>query len=121
MITQKEAYKFVGEPFVQFTEDGKAWGCLAPYYQIHPEFKDFFMLEDTQNFLEHAKKRFKEITLEEVQYGDFIAVLMPLGLWHIMIYIGDGRYMHCTKATGTVIEKLPLMYKNRVKGVFRWA
>ena len=121
MITHKEAYSLVGKPFVQFTEDNKAWGCLAPYYLIHPEFKDFFTLEDTQEFLKLAKERFKEISLEEIQYGDFIALLMPLGLWHIMIYLGDGKYVHCTKATGTVVEKLSPAYKNRIKGVFRWA
>ena len=50
MIPKEEAYKFVGKSFVQFTDDNKAWGWLAPYYLIHPEFKDFFTLEDTEEF-----------------------------------------------------------------------
>ena len=121
MITQKEAYSLVGKPFVQFTEDNKAWGCLAPYYLIHPEFKDFFTLEDTKEFLKLAKERFQEIKLEDIKYGDFIAILMPLGLWHIMVYIDNGKYIHCTKDTGVVVEKLTPAYKARIKGVFRWA
>jgi hypothetical protein len=69
MIPKEEAYKFVGKSFVQFTDDNKAWGCLAPYYLIHPEFKDFFTLEDTKEFLKLAKERFEEIKLEDIKYG----------------------------------------------------
>ena len=46
---------------------------------------------------------------------------MPLGLWHIMVYIDNGKYIHCTKDTGVVVEKLTPAYKARIKGVFRWA
>ena len=38
MIPRENVKDYIGLPFVQ-EKDGYAWGCLAPFYQIHPEFE----------------------------------------------------------------------------------
>lgn len=119
MLDKEKAYELVGKPFERF-KDGKAWGCMSPLYAINNEFKEYYTLEDTEHFLEYARKNFKEVPLEDIQYGDTAVLLLPKGVWHIMVYMGGGNYMHCMRNTGNVIEPMPNYFKSRLKGVFRW-
>ena len=40
MIPRKDVEKLVGKPFID-EQDGYAWGCLAPMYEILPETLKF--------------------------------------------------------------------------------
>ena len=53
MIPRKDVEKLVGKPFID-EQDGYAWGCLAPMYEILPETLKFrFPISEDANMLQH--------------------------------------------------------------------
>lgn len=120
IMEKEDIYKLVGQPFVQFNDKGKAWGCLAPLYQTNEKFNALFDLQDAENFLENARKYATEIPYSELKAGDWVAILMPFNTWHVMVYIENGKFIHCTRDTGMIVQKMNDTYKKRIKGVFRW-
>lgn len=120
IMKKEDIYRLVGQPFVQFNDKGKAWGCLAPLYQTNEKFNVLFDLQDAENFLENARKYATEIPYSELKIGDWVAVLMPFNMWHVMVYIENGKFIHCTRDTGMIVQKMNDTYKKRIKGVFRW-
>lgn len=118
MLKREEVSKLVGQPFEQY-RGGYAWGCLAPMYEIIPETKNYrYDISEWDNILEHFKRECKEVSLEDAKYGDILVIKMPLSPFHLMVYLENGKALHCVK-TGT--EVVPLeRYKKRVKGVFRY-
>lgn len=120
IMEKEDIYKLVGQPFVQFNDKGKAWGCLAPLYQTNEKFNTLFDLQDAENFLENARKYATEIPYSELKAGDWVAILMPFNMWHVMVYIENGKFIHCTRDTGMIVQKMNDTYKKRIKGVFRW-
>lgn len=120
MIDKKEMYKLVGLPYENY-RDNKAWGCIAPMYLSNPEtLKLRYDWDVVENLLDLYKKNFKEISMTEIQTGDIIVLKMPMGLWHIMVYIEGDKFLHCTKISSMEVIKLSDYYRHRIKGVFRW-
>ena len=114
----KEMYKFVGTKW-EDDKDGFAWGCIAPMYLTSPSSCVVRrQWEDMKNLLSVYKENFTEKSLEEISRGDVIVLELPFGLWHIMVYVEDGKYLHCTEATDTEIIKLDDYYLHRIRGVF---
>lgn len=120
MIGKNEMYKLVGLPYENY-RDNKAWGCIAPMYLVHPETIQYrFDWEQVEDLLQLYKKYCKEISMTELKLGDIIVLKMPMGLWHIMIFIEGNKFLHCTKTSSMEIIKLDDFYRHRIKGVFRW-
>ena len=51
--------------------------------------------------------------------GDIIVVKLPKNQWHLMVYLGEGKAIHCPGHTCNEIIHYDI-YKNRIKGVFRY-
>ena len=112
-------YKLVGKKW-ETLRDGFAWGCIAPIYETNPALLSIRThREEVSNLFDFFKERFTEITFEEIKSGDVIVLLLPFGLWHVMVYIEDGKFLHCTEATDMEVIKLDDYYLHRIKGVFR--
>ena len=121
MIPRSEVSKLVGEPFID-EKDGYAWGCLqlAPMYEVLPEMLEIrYPVSEDCNMLQHFQKHCKEVQLKEMKYGDLIVVKLPKNQWHLMVYLGEGKAIHCTGHTCNEIIHYDI-YKNRIKGVFRY-
>ncbi len=119
MITREEASKLVGNPFIA-EKDGMAYGCLAPMYEILPEMLHLrFSKSENANMLQHFKETCNEISLGEMQYGDLIVLKLPKNQWHLLVYLGEGKAIHCTKHIETEIINYD-KYLSRIKGVFRY-
>lgn len=122
MIPREDVKNYIGLPFVQ-EKDGYAWGCLAPFYQIHPEFEHIkayrYPVSEDANMLKHFKSHFKEVNLEDAVYGDVLVIKLPMNQWHLAVYLGDGKLMHCTLHIDTEITRLENFSHGRIKGVFR--
>ena len=120
MIARSEVVNLIGEPFIA-ERDGYAWGCLAPMYEILPETLKFrYPVSEDKNMLQYFKEFFKELSPdEEMVYGDILIIKLPKNQWHLMVYVGEGKAIHCT---GHIDTELVLVdkYKNRLKGVFRY-
>lgn len=69
--------------------------------------------------LQHFQKHCKEVSLKEMVYGDLIVVKFPKNQWHLMVYLGEGKALHCTGHTCNEIIHYDI-YKGRIKGVFRY-
>lgn len=120
MIARSEVVNLIGEPFIA-EKDGYAWGCLAPMYEIMPETLKFrYPVSEDKNMLQYFKEFCKELSPdEEMVYGDILIIKLPKNQWHLMVYVGEGKAIHCTGHIDTeliLVEK----YKNRLKGVFRY-
>ena len=120
MIPRKDVEKLVGKPFID-EQDGYAWGCLAPMYEILPETLKFrYPVSEDVNMLQHFKECFKELSLSDrLEYGDVLVVKLPKNQWHLMVCLGDGKAIHCTGHIDTEIVLIE-QYKRRIKGVFRY-
>lgn len=121
MIPREEVDKYIGLPFVQ-EKDGYAWGCLAPFYQVHPELeKDFrYPVSEDKNMLAHFKKHCKEIELKDAVYGDVLVIKLPKNQWHLAVYLGNSKVLHCSGHIDTEIARVSIFPPNRIKGVFRY-
>lgn len=90
-------------------------------YEILPETLKFrYPVSEDKNMLQYFKEFFKELSPdEEMVYGDILIVKLPKNQWHLMVYVGEGKAIHCT---GHIDTELVLVdkYKNRLKGVFRY-
>lgn len=119
MIKIEEVSKFIGEPYEQY-KDGFAWGCLAPMYKVLPETISYrYNVEDWQDMLRHFKEECQEVSLKDVKFGDIIIVKPPILPYHLLVYLRDGKALHCSKQTDMEIVSVD-KYKNRIKGVFRY-
>lgn len=120
MLPRDEIHTLIGKPFVQ-EKDGYAYGCLAPMYEIIPETLKFrYPVSEDRNMLQYFKQFCKELSPdEEMIYGDIIIIKLPKNQWHLMVYIGEGKAVHCTGHIDTEIVLVD-KYKNRLKGVFRY-
>lgn len=120
MIARSEVVNLIGEPFIA-EKDGYAWGCLAPMYEILPETLKFrYPVSEDKNMLQYFKQFFKELSPEEeMLYGDILIVKLPKNQWHLMVYVGEGKAVHCTGHIDTEIVLVD-KYKSRLKGVFRY-
>ena len=120
MIARSEVVNLIGKPFIA-ERDGYAWGCLAPMYEILPETLKFrYPVSEDKNMLQYFKEFCKELSPdEEMVYGDILIVKLPKNQWHLMVYVGEGKAIHCT---GHIDTELVLVdkYKSRLKGVFRY-
>lgn len=118
MIAREEVSKLVGQPYEE-EKDGFAWKCLAPMYEVIPEtLKHRYDISEWDNILEHFKEECQEVSINEMQYGDILIIKMPLTPFHLMVYLGNGKALHCVK-TGMEITPID-RYKSRIKGVFRY-
>lgn len=118
MLPREMVQTLVGQPYIE-EKDGYAWKCLAPMYEVIPETLNYrYELSEWDNILEHFKKECQEVSLEDMQYGDILIIKMPLTPFHLMVYLGDGKALHCVQ---TGMEIIPIeRYKKKVKGVFRY-
>lgn len=119
MLEKEKVYKLVGQPFEQY-RDGFAWGCLAPMYEMIPETQAYkYDVYEWGNMLDYFRKECTEVPLKDIQYGDIVIVKPPILPFHLLMYLGNGKVLHCNKATA--MEIIPLSkYEDRVKGVFRY-
>ena len=90
-------------------------------YEILPETLKFrYPVSEDKNMLQYFKQFFKELSPEEeMLYGDILIVKLPKNQWHLMVYVGEGRAIHCTGHIDTEIVLVD-KYKSRLKGVFRY-
>lgn len=114
----KEMYNLVGKKW-EDNKDGFAWGCIAPMYETTPTSQKVRRpWENMKDLLSLYRENFPEKSMEEIKSGDVIVLELPFGLWHIMVYVEDGKFLHCTKATDTEIIRLDDYYLHRIRGVF---
>lgn len=120
MLARSDISDMIGKPFVQ-EKDGYAWGCLAPMYEIIPETLSFrYPVSEDKNMLQYFKEFCKELSpTDEMIFGDILIVKLPKNQWHLMVYVGEGKAVHCTGHIATEIVLVD-KYKNRLKGVFRY-
>ena len=82
-------------------------------YAKHVEVKE---VDD----LDFFKVGWTKITLEEVKQFDVIAFKNFHLIGQVGMYLGDGKFIHTAKRTGSVISKLSQERKRRIIGVYRW-
>lgn len=127
MKTLEEVIQFVGKvKYQQLDEEGKALGCMYPLYLAHPEEGKKFRFDwipegkDAREYmLDLLDKYCTQIPLEEKQYGDILTIKMPFGYYHVALYLGAGKMLHCTEARGLEIVKL-VQYESRIERGYRW-
>ena len=114
----KEIYSLVGTKW-EDNKDGYVWGCAAPMYLTTPSSQSVRkQWEDINDLLNIFKENFTEKSFADINCGDVIILELPFGLWHIMVYVEDGKFIHCTEATDMEIIKLDDYYLHRIRGVF---
>lgn len=118
MIPKSDVKKLVGNPFLP-EENGYARGCLQPMYDILPETRKFrYPTSEDANIQQYFEKFCERVEYKDMQYGDLIIIQLPMNLWHLMVYIGSGKGIHCNRY-GTSIEDVKV-FKSRIRGVYRY-
>lgn len=122
-MTLEDLIRCVGMPYQQLDENGKALGCMLPVYLLYPEIPRYDWPEEGREFgaivLSRLEKHGRHIEPADIQPGDVVAFVMPLGGLHLGVYLGDDRIIHCM--TGDDLEICRLSFiSRRLKGVYRW-
>jgi hypothetical protein len=123
MTNFEELFKLVGSKYQKYDENGKALGCLAPMYSAFPDEKGYRFdwpegVDLREYMLSELDKHCDRIPLDDIQPGDFLTMKMPRGLYHVSLYLGDGKMLHCLEC-GTEISRT-ILYKNRIERGYRW-
>lgn len=93
MISKKDAYGLIGKPYEMF-KDGHVWGCMSPIYEVL-DFDVYFQFDDAKNALEILLKYFDQVKKEELQFGDVVLLRLPKGVLHFLVYVENGKCLHC--------------------------
>ena len=122
-MTIKELINYVGTPYQQLDSNGKALGCLLPFYLLNPDAPRFDWPPSNVSFneyvLNHLKRRCLPVQYTDKQCGDIVIIYMPFGYIHFGIYIGSNKIIHCM--TDDAMEIYDLSHTGRRKEVYRWA
>lgn len=80
-------------------------------YDIRPSYSE------TERMFSEQKNRFIKVTTPD--FGDIIVINHRTLPCHIGIYLGDKTFLHTTKHTGSVIERIS-RWQKRIEGYYRW-
>ncbi len=112
----------IGIPFDEFNKDGvNCYELVRRAYEKHS-----ITLPDTDlavcacrevsnsEIQKHTEKYWEVIEKPESPCGVLILSLNPDFANHLGFYIGDGKILHTTKNTGSIIERMYPKYKNKI-------
>lgn len=110
--------EYVGTPYKKYDENGRALGCLLPFYLLYPDAPRFEWPKENidKELLAEIKKHCQQVTAPE--FGDLLVFCMPLGGIHISVYIGSDEMASCNEDS---LETCRVSsYWRRLEGVYRW-
>lgn len=114
---------YIGTEYEKLDAAGKAWGCMAPVYLLHPDIPRYDWPAEGRGFpaavLALLDKHGHRVDPADMQPGDVVAFRMPFSFLHIGVYLGDDWLIHCM--AGENMERIRLsVAAHRIVGVFRW-
>lgn len=119
-ITSQEFSSLIGIPWDKLD----CWGIVRKFYFLHrKELPPYYStrpkdMEESEEIVSKAKSNYKEVSFNDLRYGDiFLINLMGLN-GHIGVYIGNGRMLHTSIKCNSVIVKVS-QWKRRIVGVYR--
>lgn len=119
-ITSQEFSKLIGIPWDKLD----CWGVVRKFYSLHgKELPPYYStrpkgLEGSEETISKVKSQYKEVPISEMRYGDILLInLMGLNS-HIGVYIGNGRMLHTSIKSNSLIVRLS-QWQRRIVGVYR--
>lgn len=118
-IISEDYSKLVGIPYIR----KNCWELAKDFYSVvfGIQLKHYYLdmpkdRQAYQDIIYSSKGDFTKV--EEPQFGDLI-LLRVRGLEsHIAVYVGDGKMLHTTRNTGSVIDRVE-KWKTLIAGYYR--
>lgn len=114
--------KHIGSKYKKIDEKGNYFGCFEPAYYIFPNLPRYKLPEDnSSNFdfsLEKLETIAKKIIKENLNHGDIIAFKLPRNVFHIGVYIGDGKMVQTFAQNSMHISRINFD-NHRIIGFYR--
>lgn len=125
-MNTEELIKTVGMKYSKLDSTGNALGCMAPIYMAYPEEKGnlrFEWIPEGISMRDYMLSLFDKycvrVEISKLQPGDFITLNMPLENYHVALYLGKGKLLHCSQSHGMEIVSYKL-YSRRVERGYRF-
>ena len=111
------AQRYVGIPFAHRGRDGAGMDCYGLFWAMMRDLgtplPDFEYIEDWEKaggnvLMENYWKHGEEIQKQDLAPGDAILfrTVPAVAANHIGVYIGAGRFVHCTKTCGVTVSEI---------------
>jgi len=105
--TFKDYSNLIGTPY----DEKDCWGVVVAFYRLHgvavPPFYDLSTRpchHTAQEMIATGKTYFKEI--QHLEYGSIVLIRLHGVPVHVAVYVGDGKILHTTRATGCILEPI---------------
>ncbi len=119
-VHQKDFKSLVGKPY----DLANCWDIVREFYMLvfQMEIKTYYhevpeTREATQSLIYTAKGDFNQVD-GPPEFGDIILFEIRGIESHIGVYVGEGKFLHSSKTTGSVIDRID-KWKNLIVGYFR--